>query len=295
MTFVTAFAALLALGLSPQDVAQDPPATTLDEVVVESRTLRETVDSFVEGVIAAPVGRAPARWDKKVCVGVANLRRDAAQVIVDRVSAIALEAGLEVGEPGCKANILVVASDDGDAMARALVEAAPLAFRPGYAGASRSALQLQRFQEGGAPVRWWHVSLPVTDDGQIAVRMPGDAAAPVIPQENSRLRTTLRNDLRRAFIVIDLPRASGLNFQQLGDYVGMVAMAQIDPEAETAGYDTVLNLFEPGRQVEGLTGWDASYLKSLYDAELNRKLLNQQTGEVGQLMLRDQQAGTRSE
>jgi len=294
MAVVTAFATLLALALSPQDAAQDPPATTLDEVVVESRTLRETVDRFVEGVIAAPVGRAPARWDNKVCVGVANLRRDAAQVIVDRVSAIALEAGLEVGEPGCRANILVVASDNGDAMARALVEAAPLAFRPGYAGAARSALQLQRFQESGAPVRWWHVSLPVTEDGQIAVRLPAESA-PIIPQEASRLRTNIQNDLRRAFIVIDLPRASGLNFQQLGDYVGMVAMAQIDPEAETAAYDTVLNLFEPGRQVEGLTGWDASYLKSLYGAELNRKLVNQQTGEVGQLMLRDQQAGTRSE
>lgn len=300
MALVTAFAALLALGLPPQDAvqvppAQQPPATTLDEVVVENRTLRETVDSFVESVIAAPVGRSPARWDRKVCVGVANLRREAAQVIVDRVSAIAIGAGLEAGEPGCSPNILVVASADGDVMARAMVEASPNAFRPQYAGAARSARQLELFQSAGTPVRWWHVSIPVTQDGQIAVRLPGEGSPPIIPQEASRLRTNVQNDLLRAFIVVDVTKASNVTAQQLGDYVGMVAMTQIDPDAETGAYDTVLNLFAPGHQVAGLTDWDASYLKSLYDAELNRKLVNQQTGEVGQLMLRDRQAADPSE
>ncbi len=69
----------------------------------------------------------------------------------------------------------------------------------------------------------------------------------------------------------------------------MVAMAQIDPEAETAAYDTVLNLFDAPGEVSGLTDWDRSYLAALYDAELNRRSPNQQGGEVAGLMLRDRQ------
>jgi hypothetical protein len=292
MAILTVAAAILALGQQAQTPApvQDPAPSTLEDVVVEGRTLRSTVDRFVEEIVAPPVGRAPARWDRTVCVGVANLRREAAQVIVDRVSAIALDAGLEVGEPGCSPNVLVVAGDDGDAMARGLVQATPFAFRPGYAGASGSARALERFQTNGAPVRWWHVAVPVTrDTGVVAVRMPGENA-PVVSQDASRLRTNFQNDLRKAIIVVDLTKAEGVNFQQLGDYVGMVAMAQIDPEAETGAYDTILNLFEPSHRVAGLTAWDASYLKSLYDAEMNRRLVGQQSGEISQLMLRDQEA-----
>ena len=287
MGFFTLAAAVLALGQS----AQDPAPATLDDVVVEGRTLRSAVERFVDDVVAPPVGRTPARWDRKVCVGVANLRREAAQVIADRVSAVALGAGLEIGEPGCSPNILVVASADGDAMAQGLVEAAPRAFRPGYAGASGSVRALETFRTSGAPVRWWHVSLPVTaDNGEVAVRIQGESP-PMVRQEGSRLRTNIQNDLRRAFVVVDLTKAQGVTLQQLGDYVGMVAMAQIDPEAETAAYDTILNLFEPGRAADGLTGWDASYLRSLYDAEMTRRLVRHQSGEIAELMLRDQEAG----
>ena len=44
---------------------QDAPPVQLEEVVVEGRTLREAVDQFVEEIVAPPVGRGPARWDKR--------------------------------------------------------------------------------------------------------------------------------------------------------------------------------------------------------------------------------------
>lgn len=290
MTVLAMLAAVLALSAGGQDAApQDPPETRLDDVVVDGRTLRELVRDFTSEVVAPPVGRGAARWDQKVCVGVANLRREAAQVIVDRVSAIALEVGLEIGEPGCSPNILILASEDGKGAARALVEAAPRAFRPGYAGASRSVRQLELFQDSDAAVRWWHVSLPTMSDTRVAaVRLPGEAA-PYIYQDGSRLTTRIQNDLRRAFVVVDLSKMEGITFQQLGDYVGMVAMAQIDPDADTRGYDTILNLFDTDRRVSGATQWDVSYLGSLYDAEFNARRAEHQVGRVASAMTRDQE------
>lgn len=290
MTVLAMLAAVLALSAGGQDAApQDPPETRLDDVVVDGRTLRELVRDFTSEVVAPPVGRGPARWDQKVCVGVANLRREAAQVIVDRVSAIALEVGLEIGEPGCSPNILILASEDGKGAARAMVEAAPRAFRPGYAGASRSVRQLELFQDSDAAVRWWHVSLPTMSDTRVAaVRLPGEAA-PYIYQDGSRLTTRIQNDLRRAFVVVDLSKMEGITFQQLGDYVGMVAMAQIDPDADTRGYDTILNLFDTDRRVSGATQWDVSYLGSLYDAEFNARRAEHQVGRVASAMTRDQE------
>lgn len=283
-------AAALAAGLqvSPQTAPQAAPTTQLEDVVVERQRLEDRVEQFVDEIIAAPVNRGPARWSREVCVGVANLRPEAAQVIADRVSSMALSAGLEAGEPGCSPNVLVVVAEDGEAMARALVERSPQAFRPAYSGGARSKQRLETFQAASVPVRWWHVSIPVTrDTGDIAVRIPG-YAPPMIPGAASRIQTATRNDLLRAFVIVDINQASGVSFQQLGDYIGMVAMAQIDPDAETGPYDTVLNLFDPAHVVDGATEWDLSYLSALYGAELNRQHAIHQGGEISSIMLRDQ-------
>jgi len=268
-------------------VVQDPPATTLEDVVVDGRRLDQAIDDFVADIVAPPVGRGPARWHRRVCVGAINFRTEVAQALVDQVSFVAAEAGLEIGEPGCSANILIVGTEDGSALAGGLVERAPRAFRPVYSGAARSSEALERFVATDAPVRWWHVSLPVNrETGAPAVRLPGDLD-PRFVRGEGRLRTGVRNDLLKVFIIVDVSAAAGVDVRRLGDYVGMVALAQIDPEADPSSYDTVLNLFDARDSQRGLTDWDRSYLESLYGAELNARAPNQQGGEVSSSMYRD--------
>ncbi|HST92879.1 MAG TPA: hypothetical protein VLJ13_11850 [Brevundimonas sp.] len=292
MLRLVGIAAVLGLA-SPtfaQAPSQEPAPTELETVTVDGRRLSDTIERFVDDIVAPPVGRGPSRWHRKVCVGVANVRRDAAQVIIDRVSGIALEAGLEPAEPGCSPNILVIATSDGQAMARGLVEVRPRVFLPFYAGGSRSARALERFQATDAAVRWWHVGIPVMrDTGEAAVRLPGNPVAPRVREDGSRLTTRVQNTLMRAFIIIDLDRMDGVTFQQLGDYIGMVAMAQIDPDAETKPYDTILNLFAGPGTGQGMTAWDRAYLASLYGAELNQRAPRHQGGEIGRHMLRAMQ------
>ncbi len=295
MTAPTLLMALALLGAAPQDPApQRPPADQADQVadvVVIGRDLADAVDSFVDSVVAPPPGRGPARWDRKVCVGAVNLKRATAQQLVDRVSEVALDIGLDIGEPGCTPDILIMATDDGTALAAALVDARPRVFRPGYSGAARSRAALEQFSATNRPVRWWHVSLPVdADTGQIAVRVPG-YDPPMINTLASRLRTEIQNDLRRAIIIVDLVQADRVSFRQLADYIAMVAFAQIDPEAKLEGFDTVLNVFADPAGAAGLTDWDRAYLTSLYNAQLNQRAPGQQGGEIGALMARGLRQG----
>jgi hypothetical protein len=288
---------LAVVALATPTLAQVPPQpapTELETVVVDGRRLADVVEQFVDDIVAPPVGRGPSRWDRKVCVGVANVRAGAAQVIIDQVSRIALEVGLEPAEPGCSPNILVIGTNDGEAMARGLIGAKRRAFLPFYSGGSRSALALERFQASDAAVRWWHVGVPVNRyTGEIAVRLPG-REAPFVRQDGSRLTTQIQNNLLRAFIIVDLAQMEGINFHQLGDYVGMVAMAQIDPAAATGAYDTVLNLFSGAGTVQGLTAWDRAYLNALYSSELNQRAPSHQGGEIAGEMLRGVRTGERA-
>jgi hypothetical protein len=229
---------------------------------------------------------------EQVVLEIGRRHAGAAQVIADRVGMLATETGLPVGEPGCSPNILVMATDDGSALARAMVASNPRIFRPGYAGATLGSVALERFRSTEDAIRWWHVSVPMTiDHNLVAVRLPGQQA-PLVPQDASRLTTRIRNDLAGIFIVLDINRAAGLSFQQIGDYIGMIALAQIDPEADTRGNETILNLFEQGRTVDAATDWDRSFLASLYAAELNQRQANAQSGEISSIMLRDRTAAS---
>ncbi|MBB5661490.1 hypothetical protein [Brevundimonas halotolerans] len=267
------------------------PETTVEDIVVLGMPLREQVETFVDDVTAPATGWGPARWDERsgICVGVVNLRPDAAQAMADLVSEVALDLGLTVGEPGCSPNILVIATDDAPALATALVQQSPNAFRPRYSGAARRPSALRAFQSSDSPVRWWHVSMPIIrETGQPAVRLPG-GDAPWIPSWGSRLTSPITSKLLRAYVIIDIDQAEGLSFSQLADYVAMVAFAQIDPDADVSGFPTILNVFDNPTIAFGMTDWDEAYLGSLYGAEMNQRNPNAQSGAVAALMFRDRQ------
>lgn len=275
-----------------QTQAAQPQATTqLEEVVVEGRRLRSVVESFVGDVAAPATGdRGAARWNDPVCIGVVNLRADVAQYIVDRASDVARELGLTAGEPGCTANVLIIAAADGQAVADGIVGVRRRAFSPGGSGMTRSLSALERFRTSDAPVRWWHVSGPVdSETGQLATRLPGQDAPQIAISRASRLRTDIRDDMFKAIIVVDMTKAESLSLIQLADYCTLIALAQVDPEADLSAYDTVLNVFS-NPEVPGLTAWDMDYLNALYSIEQNRVGAGARGAEIVDLMLRSARA-----
>jgi hypothetical protein len=51
----------------------------------------------------------------------------------------------------------------------------------------------------------------------------------------------------------------------------MVTFAQIDPEADTSGYASILNVFDQPEAATSLTDWDKAYLDGLYAAQRTQK------------------------
>jgi hypothetical protein len=287
---------VLPISAQAQDRSETQPESRVDDVIVEGRALRNFSQDFV-GEVSAPAGRRGlARWNTPICVGVVNLREDVAQYLADRVSTVGGDLGLEVSSPGCRPNILIVADDDAQSFARDVVGERRQAFYTGASGTNGSKNALQQFMTRDAPIRWWHVSAPIdSESGLLATRRPGDvegaaagtgsviAYAPKIDVFSaSRLRTQIRDDLTRVIIVMDMDEIAGFDVGQLGDYLSMIALAQIDPDAEVGQFETILNLFDDPSEERGLTSWDLAYLEGLYAVEQNLITRNAQTGAIAQ-------------
>ncbi len=275
----------LALVQEPAQAAapapQEPPAIALEEVVVEGRRLEDLTREFVDEVSAPPRNRGLARWRSGVCVGVTGIRRDIAQHIADHVSRVALQYGLRPGDPGCSANVLIVFDEDGQSLGEAMVERRRRIFHLGVGGLDRGNAALDDFRYSDRPVRWWHVSVPTNaHTGEVGIRLPG-GSAPMIPGEGLVNRGRwLRDDLNKVIIVVDGEKIDGFGLPQLGDYLSMVALAQIDPEGDTGGFSTILNLFDDPEGSPGLTGWDRAYLDALYTGPSERIRDSDQTRQL---------------
>lgn len=298
---------LSAGAVSAQEAAAPPPApqarpsAQLDDVVVEGRQLEAMVRSFVTDVSQPANNRGLARWNRPICVGAVNLRTEIARYVVDRISDVARELEVEAGEPGCRPNVLIVAAVDGAGLAAALVEDRPRNFDLRHNGTDAGTRAFRNFRTGDQPVRWWQISMPIdSETGERAVRLPGDPAPPQIHVfAASRLRTQIRDDMVRSVIIVDVDRLGGANLVQLADYLTLVALAQVDAEADTAAYPTILNLFtDPASAPAGLTDWDRSYLTALYEHDQLRINRNSQVRAVADAVSRDRReaaAGPASE
>ncbi|MFN4040113.1 MAG: hypothetical protein ACK4I0_00435 [Brevundimonas sp.] len=283
---------LAASSPQQQPTASDPETPTrLEDIEVTGRRLETVIRDFVNDVAAPNPGRNLARWDRGVCIGAANFQAETAQYLVDRISTVADDLGLRSGAPGCKPNVLVIASSDPNVLASDLIERSPLSFRPGGSGMDRGGSQLRAFRDSDRPVRWWAVSVPTdSHTGQRAVRLRGECADPCSKVEHyapqievfaaSRLSTQIVDDLNRVIVIVDVNKIDNVSAQQLADYVAMVSLSQINPTADTSAYASILNVFDEPDYASSLTEWDQAYLRGLYGSQRTQQLAGANRSEV---------------
>ena len=273
---------------SPADSAQEPPSTTVDDVVVVGGALEKLAEEFVNSLAAPARYRGLARWDTEVCLGVVNFRTGAAHQLIDHISDVAREIGVELGEPGCEPNAVIVGTTDGRALASELVDRRRRAFRFGYTRSNRGARALDTFRTTDAPVRWWHISLLFdTTNGELAIRVPGGpmASVPCLQRRGGvRQCNEVTDRLVRTVIIVDLEALPELSFTQLGDYLSVLALAQVEPEMDYGAFDTVLNVIKDPASATGLTDWDMNYLRALYSGESERVDPDEQAAELVERM-----------
>lgn len=272
---------------------QEQEPTALEDVIVDGRPVEAVAQAFVEAVAAPAHRRGLARWYGSICVGVVNVRPEVAQPLIDHVSNVALDLGLRTRQPGCQPNIVIVFADDASAMATALVEQDRRAFHLGVGGLDRGKVALAAFEATERPVRWWHVSMPtIGASGGRAVRMPGDTGYLYVPGEGIVNRgRPITDSLNKVVVIIDIDQVQETNLAQLGDYLAMVTLAQVDLEGSTGDFDSVLNLFERPTLTAGLTEWDQTYLDVLYNALPERVNPSRQSADLARRVTRSRQVG----
>ena len=286
---------------SPQKAASTADASQpVDEVIVRGRRLGEIdkdlriyIDKFLDKVAKPANGRGYARWHRSVCIGVHNLETTAAQYVVDRISRQALDLGLEAGEPGCTPQVNIVFATNAKETASLMVEHQPRVFRPmaGFAGTDLGRSALDEFVKSDRPVRWWHVSMPVSaHNGGLAIEVPGarqcgEAYCPpqVTVEGPSRIHNGTIDELWDVIIIVDATKLSGTTWQQLADYLAVVSLAQINPKTDPAEFDSILNLFSNPAAYSGLTDWDRSYLRAIYAFDQERVSTAQHDEIVGRI------------
>lgn len=263
----------LAAALSMQSVAAAGPDSasedpTVSGVVITGRpqmTEQEAIAAFVDDVAVASGNGRIARWDRKICPGVVGVKADYGQYLVDRVARAAIEVGLEVGEPGCKANVLIIFTPDSEKFTKTAIRQHPDAFARYDLAMTSGRRALRRFENSDAPVRWWHVTHRVAADGEKYGQGESITARGI-----GRLHSNTRTDFDRAIVVVDPARVGQVRFEALADYLAFVSLAQIDPDAAPGSADSVLSLFADraaGREPpERMSSWDVAYLKGVYEA-----------------------------
>jgi len=298
---IAAMAAVLTCA-APVWAQPAQPAPADEEIVVVGRQVDDAVRDFVTQLSAPPPAEDQlARWDGEVCVGAIGLQARYGQFLVDRISQRAAQLGLRPGQPGCRANVVVFVTPDSDRLTREIV--AQFQDLVGARWEDNSNTQgreaLQAFVDTPRTVRWWHVSQTVTADGQRlgdvqASNGAGGLRGQVVRTTSlgfGRLSRTTRQDFSRVVIVVDATRAAGLQFDSIADYVAMVALAQVDPDADTSAYPTILNLFSAdANRPTTMSEWDLAYLDGLYNARRTARNSNAQEQDIARRMREGGQA-----
>lgn len=299
--------------------AQEPPATGADEIVVPGHRLEQMAIEFAGAVAIAPAAEDQyARWNFSFCPSVAGLAPDAAQTLIDQIARRAHAVEVEVEPPGCSPNLVIVFAPDSDRFARQVVDERRdlLGYYSDDDVITAGRAGLEQFASTPRAVRWWHVSNTVTADGRplsntstrtgrgtldAAAGARGDPAAASIGNgfngleatrsSGSRTRRNTRQDLSFALVIVDSQRIAGAPLEAVADYLAMASLAQLDPEADTLAFPTILNLFrlrEDGREApSAMTEWDLAYLQGLYSATREAVNSRAQRAEIARRIVRE--------
>lgn len=268
---------LVARTALAQDAAPTPlPANEVeDEILITGERydpgrIKIMLDFVTE--LGDPVNRdfGFARLDHPPCFRVHNTSNEIAEYLQTRMAAAALETGMEAPPANCKPNVDIIMSDDGSATATNMVETRPAFFKPfGNAeGTTQDSHALSEFKSSKVPVRWWQITVPVDRMGNPVVPSANPGEPPYVTGANSFLASGMRDRLLGTLIIVDINQLGESTWDQLADYLAMVALVQVDPHASLTGFDSILNLFSGNAVASSLTEWDKAYLLSLYSLNL---------------------------
>ena len=237
---------------APRSPGPPPPRPAVDAYVGSIAVMSLEGDQLaVWSRTALPVGPGgvPGPAGETICPLFMGLPADYARFVAERLRKVGQALGAPVARKDCpKAanNVIIVFPEDAKAFIDTLAKDKPQAF--GFRDHEALVLDLQKPVR---PIHAWYGVKTVVDGGI-----------------GSRLTTPYRSYIYQVMIVVDRDRTDALDMGQLADYLAMVALAQVNPDAAPPAAHSILGVFNDvaaGRPpADGMTRMDAAYLQALY-------------------------------
>lgn len=183
----------MTAGTSVEAVPPDPAGATaplIGDITVETERRREQVArevrAYVDAITIQNPDDALARWQVPVCPAVAGLPFDAGKFVFERVSSIANDAGIPLGKPDCRPNLLIVLTREPEALLRSWLRMNPRLF-----SRERGVAVTERTIRTPAAVRVFYnaCSIPAEMTKTFGARVLGACGAP--GAIDSRLRRSV--------------------------------------------------------------------------------------------------------
>ncbi len=265
---LSAFTLCAASALAAGAGSANPGAPVTVEGQIRPDAVRARVQAYMRSVPAGPHDESIGRWRAPICPLVGGLSRDQAELILRRLSEVAVSVGAPLGPEKCRPNLYVLAAADPKAMLKewSAKEADLFGDRPG----ARADL----FIKTDRPVRVWHNASSVPEDGRVMARNDTRYnGSPMQPHANdSRIVENTGRFTSSVIVVLD-PSVAKVKIGQLADYIALTSFTEVDQNADIGDTPSILQLFRDKAEAPpGLTAWDAAYLKALYDVPPNVRL-----------------------
>ncbi|MBA4046367.1 MAG: hypothetical protein C0471_18410 [Erythrobacter sp.] len=245
----------IALALAPAAalMAQESATATApveetvgNEIVVEGYTEKQVRNFLWRAVIET--GNVMAKRDAAVCVGIDNAPVDLSQPLRQRIEGNLKSLDIEVGEPGCKVNAVIVFDRDAHRFVNWLADQ--------NAGVAYASLYLPERRRLIKPVRSvynWHVldlgpQQQLLGRGQTLTQQGAEGGRGFQGAEfdpGGRILAAFSPaETSLTFSVVDYDAIDGLTIEQLGDYLTMQMLVEFRPDMHgSVPPDSILNLF----------------------------------------------------
>ncbi|WP_310498185.1 hypothetical protein, partial [Sandarakinorhabdus sp.] len=259
---------------SPEDAAITVTGKRIDAATAQAGARKMVADVLPP----SPRGGQYARWNTPLCLKVIGLESAPATLVMRRFMAIAAGAGAEMAKGRCKPNVSITFTADGAALATQLLQKRPNSFSYDVlAGADRDAWLNQPL-----PVRWWSATRIESADGSPAYNGPSTAlmsaggaadlgslgnsdSVSLDSWSGSLIDSKARLSATSATVIVDVPRATGVDLGALASHIAMAVLSQARLRNQAAPDQSILGLFRAGPAAPtDLTPWDRALLTALY-------------------------------
>lgn len=261
----------LLLGNTPPD--QKPTDIVVNAPARANKELKKQTLNFVRTVSDTAEQIQFSRRDDPFCIKIEGIDPAYHDVIRKKIreTAKVARAPKEASE-GCRPNIHVMFSKDGDALMAALRRRYPALIN------RQPILKIDELMQLKKPVRWWYATKMEGANGEPVT----DGIVPTYQRYTASLISSgIEIELTSTVIIVDINQSNGYPLESVASYISMVAFAKINGATQEASSNSpILGMFNNDKPrieaLRNLTIWDRAYLHALYKIAPDRPIWQQQ-------------------